>query len=150
MRKNMLGFTLIELMVTLAILAVLLGAAAPSFSALISSQEMRSASSSLQSALVKTRSEALKRNANVTLAPASLADWKAGWKVSAAATTLAESGPVTAVAIAGPASVVFQGSGRLTNNSNDAVFKLSSTQSDEIRCVWIALSGTASVTTSGC
>jgi type IV fimbrial biogenesis protein FimT len=55
------GFTAIELMVTVAILAVLAGIAAPSFNPIIERWRVRQVSEELQSTLYFARSEAVKR-----------------------------------------------------------------------------------------
>ena len=63
------GFTLVELLVTIAIAAILLAVAAPSFRALILSNRIQGASSEFQSALAIARAEAIKRggDARVTV-----------------------------------------------------------------------------------
>ena len=61
------GFTAIELMVTVAILAVLAGLAAPSFNPIIERWRVRQVSEELQSTLYFARSEAIKRGGNVTI-----------------------------------------------------------------------------------
>ena len=150
MRQVTRGFTLVELMITLAILTILLGIALPSFQSMIASQKIKTAAADLQSSLLLARSEALKRNANVTLAPAATGQWNRGWTLSALATTLHSNGPVKGIPITGPATVVFQGSGRLTRTSTNSTFRLSSDETSDVRCVGIDLSGIARVTTSGC
>jgi type IV fimbrial biogenesis protein FimT len=81
------GFTLIELMVVVSIVAILGTLAAPSFNALATSQALRSASSELHISLMQARSEALRTNRNVYVVPvsatdpATTADWAAGWTV---------------------------------------------------------------------
>lgn len=81
------GFTLIELMVVVAIVAVLASLAAPSFNALATTQALRSASSELHISLLQARSEALRTNRNVYVVPvsatdpATTADWAAGWTI---------------------------------------------------------------------
>ena len=72
------GFTLIELMVVMSILAVLASLAAPSMSKLIATQRLRSAAGDMHLALVKARSEAVKRNKDVTIS-AQGGSWAAGW-----------------------------------------------------------------------
>jgi type IV fimbrial biogenesis protein FimT len=59
------GFSLIELMVVVSVLAVLLGLALPSFSEWIRNNQVRSAAESLRDGLQLARSEAVKRNARV-------------------------------------------------------------------------------------
>lgn len=61
------GFTAIELMVTVAILAILVALAAPSFKPLIERWRVRSAVEGLQSSLYFARSEAIKRGGNVVV-----------------------------------------------------------------------------------
>ena len=150
MRRTIRGFTLVELMMTLVVVVVLLLVAVPSFRSMITGQKIKTAASSLQSALLTARSEAIKRNANVTLAPSLAGQWNTGWTISASSTTLSTNGPVARVTITGPASVIFQSAGRLTSNSSSAVFKLSSSDSSDIRCVNIDLTGIPSVTSTGC
>lgn len=65
--KNNRGFTLVELMVTVAIAAILLAIAAPSFVSLSSSNAAESAATRLVDSLAYARSEAITRSANVTV-----------------------------------------------------------------------------------
>lgn len=76
------GFTLIELMVTLAIAAILLMVAAPSMVAFKRNSELTSLSNTLLSAVNAARSEALKRNMAAYITPADKGDsWAVGWVV---------------------------------------------------------------------
>ncbi len=59
------GFSLIELLVTLAILGVLLALAAPSFSAWIGNTRIRTTAESIQNGLQLARGEAVRRNAQI-------------------------------------------------------------------------------------
>jgi len=61
------GFTLIELMVTLAVLGILATLAAPSFQNLIRSTRLSTAANDLSSAMALARAEAIRRGARVTL-----------------------------------------------------------------------------------
>jgi type IV fimbrial biogenesis protein FimT len=61
------GFTLIELMVTLAVAAILVAMAAPSFRTLLASNRLSTQTNELVGAITFTRSEAVKRGRNVTL-----------------------------------------------------------------------------------
>ena len=61
------GFTLVELMIVLAIAALLVIAAGPSYRAFVSSQRLDTAVNSYSLALRQARSEAIKSNGNVHL-----------------------------------------------------------------------------------
>ena len=75
------GFTLIELMVTLAVVAVLLTLAAPSFLSFQRNSQLTSAANSFVAALSAARAEAMKRQLNAFVRPASGDDWTQGWVV---------------------------------------------------------------------
>ena len=65
--RNSRGLTLVELMVTLAVLAILLSLAAPSFSSLLASTRMSSQTNEFMGALNLARSEAVRRVQPVSL-----------------------------------------------------------------------------------
>lgn len=60
------GFTLIEMMISVAILAILLGLAAPGFQTFIQNTSIRTTAESVQAGLQLARAEALRRNARVS------------------------------------------------------------------------------------
>lgn len=74
------GFTMTELGVTVTIAAILASVAMPSFQGLIATQRARTYASALYATLSKTRSEAIRLNANVTLQPKA-GGWQAGWQI---------------------------------------------------------------------
>lgn len=78
------GFTMVELMVTLAVLAVLATIAAPSFTSLMENWRVRQATEELQGSLYFARSEAIKRSGGITIKPDDGDDWGQGWTVGAA------------------------------------------------------------------
>jgi type IV fimbrial biogenesis protein FimT len=61
------GFTIIELMITVAVASILLAIAVPSFNQMIISGRLTAQSNEMVAAMSLARSEAIKRNANVTL-----------------------------------------------------------------------------------
>ncbi|MDO8298340.1 GspH/FimT family pseudopilin [Lacisediminimonas sp.] len=117
------GFTLVELMVTLAIFAVLVGVAAPSFNAIMVGPRLGSFANALSASATLARSEAIKRNTSVTLcasadgaACAASGDWEQGWIVLAGTTVVERQQALTANyraqdTLAGSRSLSFQSSG---------------------------------------
>src|SRR5690348_9314619 len=91
--RHGMGFTLVEMLVTLSVLGVLLTLAAPSFRQLILNQGIKSASYDLFSALQYARSEAVKRNGSISLRAGASADgaWTTGWRVVDASSNLLRS-----------------------------------------------------------
>lgn len=74
------GFTAVELLVAVAVVAVLSGLGAASYRDITGRTRAAGAAADLLHAVELTRSEALKRGARVTLLPAA-GDWTAGWMV---------------------------------------------------------------------
>ena len=66
------GFTLIELMLVLAVVAIVITTAAPAMKKLIHANRIHSESSRLMSAINLARSEAIRRNSPVSLCPSSV------------------------------------------------------------------------------
>ena len=86
------GFTVIELLVTTAVLAILAAIAAPSFNAMFDRWRVYQTAEALQSSLMLARSEAIKRGGNVYLerlpnttvgcvTDGTTIDWDCGWVV---------------------------------------------------------------------
>jgi len=101
-------------MVTVVIAAILMAVAVPSFQSIIAGQRIKSATYDMFSTLTFARSEAIKRNTNVTVAQAS-GGWQNGWTVTAGAVTLSQQEATRGVAIAASAtSVTYRQDGRIT------------------------------------
>ena len=87
--RRQTGVTLAELLVVLAIVAILVGLAAPGFGRILMQHRLRSAEEDLRAALHVARSEAIRRGGRVTLrrasdgrcAPSHDSDWRCGWLV---------------------------------------------------------------------
>ncbi len=76
------GFTLIELMITVAVLAVALSIGIPSFRTLMTNNRVTAEVNDFVSALNIARSEAIKRRDTVTLTATSGSSWELGWSVA--------------------------------------------------------------------
>jgi type IV fimbrial biogenesis protein FimT len=145
------GVTLVELMVVIAISAILLGIATPSFVDFIKGQSVKTASADITSALAFARSEAIKRNSDVVITPAG-AGWQGGWAITAtvsgAATTLNQQSAYKNITITGPATdLTYGGDGRVKGGSAPT-FQISG--DSNIRCVSVSLSGVAHSKTGAC
>jgi type IV fimbrial biogenesis protein FimT len=137
------GFTMPELLAVVAILATLSALAAPSFSGLIATMRARSASSELYASLTRARSEAIKRNAEVTLAPASAGQWQGGWRIPDpldATRKLDDHGAVPGATITGPDNVIFLPNGRVKGGGQPS-FDISVNGSSQHRCIGVDLGG---------
>lgn len=113
-RLRVSGFTLVELMITIVVLGILIGVAAPSFRVFLAEQRIRSSSMDLQMALTMARSEAVKRNSRISLVPRNGSDWSGGWRVpDPNDVTLLTYTPGADVTVTGPGNgVTFRPSGR--------------------------------------
>jgi type IV fimbrial biogenesis protein FimT len=148
-RTTSLGFTLIELIVTFAVVAVLASLAGPAFREYLANQRIKSASFDLVASLAFTRSEALKRNANVAVATTSTAtpkNWADGWNISVGATQLRTQNPYTGIVITGSVdTLTYRNDGRTTAAAGTSLtfdIGLSSALNGvKGRCVTVDLSG---------
>ncbi len=141
------GFTLPELLIVITVAGVMLAAGVPSFVEFIKNQRVKTASFDLFSSLVVARSEAITRNTSVTITPSSTTNWANGWTItyvdatSSSTVTVREQAAMPNITITGPTSVVYRGSGRLTNATTPQ-FQLTATGSTvTTRCINVDLSG---------
>lgn len=136
------GFTLVEMMVTITILAILMALAMPSMSTWVKNGQVRAAGDALQNGLRLAQAESLRRSRQVvfslTDSPSPVASLTAKengkyWSINTIQLTgettdvpaFVESGvlgvPGNDVSITGPAAICFSSLGRLTNNSSTGV-----------------------------
>ncbi|MEE8321596.1 MAG: GspH/FimT family pseudopilin [Gammaproteobacteria bacterium] len=145
------GFTLIELMIAVAIAGVLLAMGLPSMKTLMQDSRVKTAASETHLSLLLARSEAIKRSANIDLSRNT--NWSNGWnvQVQSDSTVLRTQDPLSDVTVtcstdsdataeACPATVTFTRTGR---PSSYIEFRLSATDNNKVftRCVSISLSG---------
>lgn len=150
------GFTLIETMVVVSLLAIVGTIAAPSFRSFIGTMNAKSAAFDLISDLAVARSEAIKGNQVTTLAPVG-GDWSKGWSVTdAGGRTLRQREALASSLSVGGApggGVSFRPNGRLSNDTVTANLGFSITSSIAgvtARCVVITPTGAARSKTGGC
>jgi type IV fimbrial biogenesis protein FimT len=113
------GFTLVELMVTIAVAAILLALAVPSFYEMSLNSKLKSAANDLAASALLARSEAIKRNATVQLCVSTngtactTGSWEAGWIVVSGTEVLQyrQAAPSGFKVLANRASITFQPSG---------------------------------------
>lgn len=164
------GFTLIEILVTFSVLAVMLVLAAPSFVAFQRSSELTTAANSFLASLSAARAEATKRQLNAFVEagpPAKVAadDWSSGWfayldvdnsgdyttgdillsRTDALPASVTASADAFKPAGATQPYVMFNGSGFLRNRSGafvtEGILELSNVVGGEIRCIAASPSG---------
>lgn len=126
------GFSLVEMIITVAILAIIAAIAVPSFTQMIQNTRIRTAAESIQNGLQVARAEAVKRNAKVKFR---LNDADSGWVVcevvnvadncpgeeliQSRSTAEGSAADVTATTVpADNTSVVFTGMGLIEQGSN--------------------------------
>lgn len=160
------GFTLTELMLVVAVAGVLAMLAMPGFTSLSQSQRVKNASFELYAALSVARSEAIKRNSNVTIIfqnhsvdfPKPTHN-EVSWVITAAdGTTIRNKDLIKGVSItpAGLAGmqIVYGRNGRPTLTANAATFQIDaagvSTPTQYIRCITIELNGMPRIRQGAC
>jgi type IV fimbrial biogenesis protein FimT len=148
-----LGFTLVELMVTLTVLGILLSLAAPSFTTLVANNRIATETNELIGALSLARAEAIRRAQPVTVRSSDSNDYAKGWSVfpdadasgSAASATDATDGlplRVTA-AFSGSTSIA-----RVTRSAAPAPFTYSATSASDRMYVTFTSRGAINTTAS--
>ena len=145
------GFTIVELLITVAILAILIGLAAPSMGNLVRDQRIKTATGDVYATLAFARSEALKRNTNVAVIPTS-GDWAGGWHIEKTddGTVLKNQDALEGISVtqadgSNIGTVTYRGDGRLTAAVPDIVLKWPGSTTVTVRCVRLNLSGLPNV-----
>lgn len=153
------GFTLIELMVTIAVLAVVIAIAAPSFTSVIQSNRTTALHHEILGALQLARSEAVKRRTEVIVCRsedqedcANGTDWTVGWIVKDVASdeVVKVWDSVTGMALTGPAAGAEFRSNGMAEVATSVTTTTSSCTSGIKYKIDISLTGSATVAKSGC
>jgi len=169
------GFTLIELIFAVAILAILLSLGAPSMRNLVLDQRVKTVASDVHATLIYARSEAIKRNQFVAVCSMNSdgsgcensTDWARGWIVyldadgngfpGAVSDVLKRQDALTDIALTGTGSnITYQGDGRLRAAATTFVASYPGNNDITARCVRLDLGGRPNIqidtdkTTAGC
>ena len=154
------GFTLIELMVTVSIVATLTLVAAPSFNDAFLSNKLASYANNFVASAQLARSEAIKRNATVTLCRsadaatcATSGGWQQGWIVKSGTTVIQQQAALSSdyLLTGNVYSVAFQASGAGATSATLKLCRATPSPGAQDRDIKISATGRASVskTTTG-
>ena len=149
------GFTLIELLTAIAVLGVLLALAVPNFNDATLSARLNGIANSLVASSQVARSEAIKRNRDITLCKstngtscAATGGWQQGWIILNGATVLQRQQALpTEFSITGGAAVTYPGTVVGTTGTTLIVCRKTPLGSEE-RVVTISGTGAAYVSTT--
>ncbi len=120
------GFTLVELMVTLSVAAILLTLAVPSFTEMVANNRMSTNANQFVTAMNFARSEAIKRNTAIDVTATGGA-WSNGWTVTVNSdgtvlnTYDALAGSVSFTSAGSNTAFQYQASGRVTPAAGDTL-----------------------------
>ncbi len=154
--KQIYGFTLIELILTITIVGILASIGLPSMNYIMNNSRVRTTTSDAHVSLLLARSESIKRNANINLVRSG-ADWANGWTVVIASDStllgtqdalgdvVAQCFTNSAATVACGNTLTFQRSGRATSYIEYRFYN-SSNNSIPMRCLRVSLSGRPGVT----
>ena len=158
---NQRGFTLIELMITLFIIAITAAIAVPSYKTFIDNNKVKNAAMQLQSGLMYARSEAIKRNEAIYLVPSggSSTGWANGWSITTSVKSHADckadaedclkiipAASGVKVVNAAPTEITYNKQGRTTS----ATFELCDEDNEATkRTITISSTGASKVTQGG-
>jgi type IV fimbrial biogenesis protein FimU len=137
------GFTIIEILMVVVILAVFAGLAAPSMADLLAATAVRGASSDFYASLAAARSEAIKRRTNATIAPIGTT-WNTGWTVKIGTNVFQQVDPLKPRVVVEPSTVVaitYGMNGRVSAGAQTIKFSDSVRTTVPNRCVSVDTNG---------
>jgi type IV fimbrial biogenesis protein FimT len=148
--KRQSGFGLVEMMAVVAIIIILAAVGMPAMQDMIINQRVKSTSSDLFTTILRARSEAIKRNTDVSINPAT--SWNTGWIIpspNAGEPDLASFSTRSSITVAGPqAGITFTAAGRVKGAANPQ-FSVTSTNGKS-RCITVDLGGRPNVQPKPC
>jgi type IV fimbrial biogenesis protein FimT len=159
--RSLAGFTLLEMMATLAVLAILTAIAVPSFQTLFERNRLTSATNDLLGAFLAARSNAVTRRLQTRVCPSingtacatGNVSWAVGWIVQEVPTP----SPVLRIAPAMDSSltvtpaaqtIIFDPAGNASGLANGANIQIANTSGE--RCIRIRASGQVTTEPDAC
>ena len=140
------GFTLVELMVTVVVLAIVSTIGIPSLIGLVERNRTTSVANEVLGAIQFARNEAVRLNTTASICAntdCDTADWTSGWIVMRSGETVRVGSENSSVTISGPLSIQFSSAGDIT--STLANIEVSSSSGNVKRCISMTRSGSAEV-----
>ncbi len=144
------GFSLIELIVVVALMGIMITMAIPSMGRFLANQQARTSAQTMLATLMYARSEAVKRNATIRV-DAGANGWADGWRMvldtdNSLIRRQESMDDVTITEAGGAASVSYNGRGRLVGANALSFTICDSGNRAEQRLVQVDLSGRPKVT----
>jgi type IV fimbrial biogenesis protein FimT len=150
-RRTQHGFTLVEAVIVITVIGLLASLAGPAFQDFIVRQRIRNAAYDLMVDLTFARSEAVKRNAVVTISRAET--WTGGWTITdAAGNTLRRHSKfpdAVAITMSG-ASIDFLLNGRASAGASFTIDDSAGKSNIPARCIAVDRSGRSRSTQGAC
>lgn len=153
------GFTLVEMLVTVAVIGIIMAVGVPSMTSFLASRAAVANAEELAEALRFARSEAVKRGTQITVCSSDTSkteptcsnskSWMSGWIVDMSGKTLRVQNIVRAMKSldGGTEAVTFESNGIASSGATNFVFKpVGEDRDDSIRTVSLNIQGQVSIT----